>query len=122
MRRRTILTIAAAVVVLLVVGAAAAYWVVNRRTADVHNGDKLPFTLTSDPTTSAPSSTQTGPNGKSFGPSWPVYGLSDARTRDDVQADAAGAEHRDRGAGLDLRRPEHGADPGRDRTADECRS
>jgi hypothetical protein len=82
MRRRTILTIGAAVVLLLVVGAAAAYWVVNRRTADVHNGDKLPFTLTSDPTSSAPPSTQTGPNAKPFGPSWPVYGLSDARTRD----------------------------------------
>jgi outer membrane protein assembly factor BamB len=82
MRRRTILTIGAAVLVLLVVGAAAAYWVVNRRTADVHNGDKLPFTLTSDPTSSAPPSTQTSPDGKPFGPSWPVYGLSDARTRD----------------------------------------
>jgi outer membrane protein assembly factor BamB len=74
--------IGAAVVVLLVVGAAAAYWVVNRRTADVHNGDKLPFTLTSDPTTTQPSSTHTTKRERILGPSWPVYGLSDARTRD----------------------------------------
>jgi outer membrane protein assembly factor BamB len=74
--------IGAAVVVLLVVGAAAAYWVVNRRTADVHNGDKLPFTLTSDPTTTQPPSTHISKRQRTWGPSWPVYGLSDARTRD----------------------------------------
>jgi outer membrane protein assembly factor BamB len=81
MRRRTLLTIGAAVVVLLVVGAAAAYWVVNRRTADVHNGDKVPFTLTSDPSPTQPSSTHATPQSR-WGPSWPVYGFTDARTRD----------------------------------------
>ncbi len=50
MRRRNIVLIGAAVVVLLAaVGAGAAWWVANRKTADVHNGATLPFTLTSDP-------------------------------------------------------------------------
>ena len=83
MRRRNIVLIAAAVVILAFVGAGAAWWVVNRKTADVHNGAKLPFTLTTDST--APTSTGTGtssPRQREVGPSWPVYGLSDARTRD----------------------------------------
>jgi outer membrane protein assembly factor BamB len=82
MRRRTLLIIGVGVVALLVAGAAGAYWVVNRRTADVHNGDKLPFTLTSDPSSSAPSSTHATKKARRFGPSWPVYGFTDARTRD----------------------------------------
>jgi outer membrane protein assembly factor BamB len=79
MRRRTIALIGLAVVVLLALGSGAAYWVANRKTADVHRGDKLPFTLTSDPTAPA-SAPPTSPLHR-FGPSWPLYGLSDARTR-----------------------------------------
>jgi len=81
MRRRTKLLIVAAVVVLGVAGTGAAWWVAHRRTADVHNGAHLPFTLTSD-TTQASTTTKKDRREKRWGPSWPVYGLSAARTRD----------------------------------------
>ncbi len=78
MRRRNIALVGAAVVVLGAVGAGGAWWVVNRKTADVHNGTKVPFTLTSGSTRTTTSATQ-----RKWGSSWPVYGLSDDRTRDD---------------------------------------
>lgn len=82
MRRRNIALAGVAVVILGAVGTGAAYWVVNRKTADVHNGTKVPFTLTSD---SAPATTSLrSKRQRMWGPSWPVYGLSDARTRDDA--------------------------------------
>jgi outer membrane protein assembly factor BamB len=77
MRRRTKLLIVAAVLVLGVAGTGAAWWVVHRKTPDVHNGAKLPFTLTT-----SSSVTPVSPTVRRWGPSWPVYGLSDARTRD----------------------------------------
>jgi outer membrane protein assembly factor BamB len=80
MRRRNIALAGAAVVILGAVGAGAAWWVVNRKTADVHNGAKAPFSFTSDPTSST--GTHGGRRHRVWGPSWPVYGLSDARTRD----------------------------------------
>src|SRR2546430_632458 len=86
MRRRTLILIASGVVILAGVGTGAAWWIVHRKTPDVHNGTKLPFTFTSDSTTtSTGTSGSTGgtrPRAHPFGPSWPVYGLSDARTRD----------------------------------------
>jgi outer membrane protein assembly factor BamB len=81
MRRRNIALVGAAVVVLGAVGTGAAWWVVNRKTADVHNGDKVPFTLTSDSTQAT--STATSKDQRLWGPSWSVYGFSDSRTRDD---------------------------------------
>ena len=75
MRRRTTLLIVAAVLILGVAGTGAAWWVVHRKTPDVHNGAKLPFTLTTG-------STAASPKVRKWGPSWPVYGLNDARTRD----------------------------------------
>jgi outer membrane protein assembly factor BamB len=82
MRRRGLIVIVCAVVVLVGAGAGAAWWVVHRKTADVHHGASLPFTLTSDPTTSPPSTGRKGRGPHVFGPSWPVYGYTDARTRD----------------------------------------
>lgn len=55
-------------------GAGLAYWIVHKPVADVHN-DSAPFTSTSDPTTSTPSTAA------KFGPAWPMYGLTPARTR-----------------------------------------
>jgi outer membrane protein assembly factor BamB len=81
MRRRNIALVAAAVVVLGAVGTGAAWWVVNRKTADVHNGDRVPFTLTSDSTQST--SSETTKRQRRWGASWPVYGFSDDRTRND---------------------------------------
>ena len=82
MRRRNIALVGAAVVVLGAVGTGAAWWVVNRKTADVHNGTKVPFTLTSDSTQTTSSAASKRP--RMWGPSWPVYGFSNSRTRDDT--------------------------------------
>jgi outer membrane protein assembly factor BamB len=80
MRRRTWISIAAVAVLLVVAGAGAAYWVVNRPVDDVHRGDELPFT----PTTEAPPSTppSTDPAEEDLGPNWPVFGRTVSRTRD----------------------------------------
>jgi outer membrane protein assembly factor BamB len=83
MRRRNIALVGVAVVVLGAVGTGAAWWVVNRKTGDVHNGDKVPFTLTSD---TQGSSTHATRQQRIWGPSWPMYGFSAARTRDDAAA------------------------------------
>jgi len=76
LRRRTWVTIAVAALLLLAVGAAVAYRIATSRTADVHRGNQLPFTLTT-------ASTATTANGG--GPAdtpWPTYGFDAARGRD----------------------------------------
>ena len=66
---------------LLVGGAGLAYWIVHKPVADVHNAS-APFTLTSDPTTTVPSSGGGGTSEAArFGPDWPMYGLTPQRTR-----------------------------------------
>jgi outer membrane protein assembly factor BamB len=78
-RRRTWIIIGVLLVCLLAGGAGIAYWIVHEPVADVHN-DSAPFTLTSDPTTTEPT-TSTGDPSARFGPAWPMYGLTPARTR-----------------------------------------
>jgi outer membrane protein assembly factor BamB len=83
-RRRTWIIIGAVLVGLLAGGAGLAYWTVHKPVADVHDAS-APFTLTSDPTTTVPTTTGGGkPNlAAKYGPPWPMYGLNPARTRND---------------------------------------
>ena len=66
-------------------GAGLAYWIVHEPVADVHN-DSAPFTSTSDPTTSVPTTSNLAAK---FGPAWPMYGLTPARTRNGGRASRA---------------------------------
>ncbi len=66
---------------LLAGGAGLAYSIVHKPVADVHNAS-APFTLTNDPNTIV----STGGGGTTsatatFGPDWPMYGLTPQRTR-----------------------------------------
>src|SRR5712691_4326158 len=81
MRRKKWALSALAATVLLAAGAGAAWWTVHRRTGDVHRGDALPFTFTSDSTRTTPT-TSDGKDGPNFGPAWPVYGRTMNRDRD----------------------------------------
>src|SRR3989442_9005880 len=77
-RRKLILVATALVLLLMVGGAGVAWWVVHEKVADIHNGASAPFTLTSDPTTTAaPRPTLAA----RYGPDWPIYGYNLARTR-----------------------------------------
>ena len=83
MRRRTWAVIALCAALLLAL--AAAGWILaHRRTGDVHNGAKLPFTSEPEPTISTP--TTGGGKGQTnlerYGPAWPVYGRTMTRRRD----------------------------------------
>jgi len=80
MRRPRWIWVSVLAAVVLVAGAGAAWWAVHRQTPDVHRGADLPFTLTS----TAPPTTSTGgsPKHAKWGPPWPVYGRTLARTRD----------------------------------------
>jgi outer membrane protein assembly factor BamB len=81
MRRTRLVGIAIALALIAGIGVAVAYYVVHRKTGDVHNGLKVPFTLTHESTGSSPSTAKasTAPDP---GPAWPFYGRTLARTRD----------------------------------------
>jgi outer membrane protein assembly factor BamB len=80
-RRRTWIIAGLLLVCLLAGGAGLAYWIVHEPVADVHDAS-APFTLTSDPTTTEPATTDGKPDlAAKFGPPWPMYGLTPARTR-----------------------------------------
>jgi outer membrane protein assembly factor BamB len=78
MTRTRWIGIGIALALVAAIGAAVAYHVATSKTGDVHNGASEPFTLTTDPTTTAPA-TKTGPD---YGPDWPTYGRTLDRNRD----------------------------------------
>ena len=92
-RRRRLLIIGAAACALLVVaGAGVAWWIVHEPVGDVHAGATLPFTA-SDPT--LPSTDQPAtPKKDRFGPSWPLYGRVDSRTRNATELNAVKPPYR----------------------------
>ncbi len=82
MRRSRLVGMILVVALVAAIGAAVAYYVVHRKTADVRNGLSTPFTFTSDSTLPPPTSSTGTTTGPDFGPAWPFYGLTLARTRD----------------------------------------
>ncbi|HYX85981.1 MAG TPA: PQQ-binding-like beta-propeller repeat protein [Gaiellales bacterium] len=81
MRRRKWALAALAAVVLLAGGAGVAWWAAHRLTGDVHRGNALPFTFTAETTSTSNGGTKQH-RATDFGPAWPVYGRTMARTRD----------------------------------------
>jgi outer membrane protein assembly factor BamB len=74
------MTAAGLSIVLLAGGLAFGWRLAHQRTSDVHRGTSLPYSLTSDPTTTVTSTGSGKPT--ALGPAWPVYGRTMARTRD----------------------------------------
>jgi outer membrane protein assembly factor BamB len=83
-RRSRLVGIILVAALVAAIGAAVAYYVVSRKTADVHNGLSAPFSFTTDSGLPSSSTTTSGtsPKGPDYGPPWPFYGYSLSRTRD----------------------------------------